>query len=67
MSDASDPEALPEGSGTTVNKVRNGLLEPSPQFAKKVREEFGQVLWGLWSAWDARHRRAALSPQAQDG
>lgn len=41
---------------TTVNKVRNGLLEPSPQFAQKVKEEFGQALWGLWSAWDAAAR-----------
>jgi hypothetical protein len=41
---------------TTVNKVRNGLLEPSPQFAQKVKEEFGQTLWKLWSAWDAAIR-----------
>ncbi|MGH8886989.1 MAG: helix-turn-helix domain-containing protein [Egibacteraceae bacterium] len=38
---------------TTVNKVRNGLLAPSPQFAQKVKEEFGQALWRLWVAWDA--------------
>jgi len=41
---------------TTVNKVRNGRLEPSPQFAQKVRDEFGQALWGLWSAWDTATR-----------
>lgn len=42
---------------TTVNKVRNGLLAPSPRFAQKVREELRQGLWGLWSAWDAATQR----------
>lgn len=42
---------------TTVNKVRNGLLDPSPQFAQKVEQELGQDLWDLWAAWDAARQR----------
>jgi transcriptional regulator with XRE-family HTH domain len=52
---------------TTVNKVRNGLLEPSPQFAQKVREQFGATLWSLWSAWDAatQHERPKAGTHQQ--
>ncbi|MGH8909115.1 MAG: hypothetical protein ACRD0K_22140 [Egibacteraceae bacterium] len=46
---------------TTVNKVRNGLLEPSAQFAEKIKEEFGEPLWELWCAWDTANR-APLPP-----
>ncbi|MGH8932842.1 MAG: helix-turn-helix domain-containing protein [Egibacteraceae bacterium] len=48
---------------TTVNKVRNGALEPSAQFAQKVAAEFGQSLWTLWSAWNTatREERANAS------
>jgi transcriptional regulator with XRE-family HTH domain len=42
---------------TTVNKVRQGHLEPSPQFAQKVSEVLGAPLLQLWRAWDARRLR----------
>jgi transcriptional regulator with XRE-family HTH domain len=42
---------------TTVNKVRKGHLEPSPQFAQKTSEVLGERLLMLWRAWDGRRLR----------